>query len=271
LVSGLLGHSYALIADAVESFSDIISSAIVWGGLAVSAKPPDDEHPYGHGKAEPLATLVVGSLLVAAAAGVIVQAVRSVVTPREPPELYTLAVLLVVVIIKEGLFRLASRVGHQIDSTAVSADAWHHRSDAITSVVAAVGISISIFGGPGYESADGWAALLGGGIIAFNGVRFLRRAIYELMDAQPDTEFLKSVSDVAASVPGVKRVEKLLARKMGTVYLCDMHIEVDGSLPVRQAHHLAHQVKDTVRKQLPRIADVLVHIEPYPESTQHSD
>lgn len=262
LVTGLVGHSYALIADAVESFSDIFSSAIVWGGLAISAKPPDAEHPYGHGKAEPLAALAVGMMLMGAAIAIAVQAVRGILSPQEAPAAYTLVVLLGVVVVKEGLFRLYTRVGRRIGSTAVRAEAWHQRSDAITSLIAAVGISVSLFAGPGYESADEWAALGATLIIAFNGSRFIRQAMSELMDRQPDPELLARVRSAAAAVGGVEEVEKLLARKMGITYLVDMHVEVDGDLPVHQAHGIAHRVKDQVRKLNPEVADVLVHIEP---------
>ena len=265
LVAGLVGNSYALIADAVESFSDVISSAIVWGGLAMSAKPPDADHPYGHGKAEPLAALAVGLMLTVAAVGIALQAFRALSAPQQAPATFTLIVLAGVVVVKEGLFRLMSRVGGQIGSTAICADAWHHRSDAITSVAAGVGISISVFGGAGYETADEWAALAASLIIVFNGLRFVRQAARELMDVQPQGELLKDVAAAASSVAGVKRVEKILARKMGTAYLCDMHVEVDGSLPVRLAHDLAHQVKDRVCGQVPQVADVLVHVEPYAE------
>jgi cation diffusion facilitator family transporter len=263
LVAGLLGHSYALVADAIESFADLASSAIVWGGLAISAKPPDANHPYGHGKAEPLATLAVGLMLLGAAVGIAVQSVREIVAPHQAPAAFTLIVLGLVVITKEGLFRVASRVGRQIHSTAVGADAWHHRSDALTSLLAAGGISISLFAGPGYESADDWAALLATGVIVFNGTRFVRLAMSELMDEQPATQLLERVTAAAVSVAGVERVEKVLARKMGTTYLIDMHIEVAGSLPVREAHELAHGVKDQVRRQNPRVSDVLVHVEPH--------
>ena len=264
LVTGLVGHSYALVADAVESFADIGSSAIVWGGLAISVRPPDQDHPYGHGKAEPLAALAVGLMLIGAAIGISVQAVREIVTPHHAPEPYTLIVLLLVVIIKETLFHISSRVSRQIGSTALHADAWHHRSDALTSLFAAIGISVSLLGGTGYEAADDWAALLACGVIAFNGLQFTRRAMGELMDAQPDPQILAGLTAAAESVSGVKAVEKVLARKMGTAYLVDMHIEVDGAMSVRDAHDLAHRVKDEVRRRDTRVDDVLVHVEPHP-------
>ena len=267
LVTGLLGNSYALVADAVESFSDIASSAIVWGGLAISARPPDADHPYGHGKAEPLAALAVGMMLIGAAVGIAVQAAGGLVAPQQVPAAYTLVVLIVVVILKETMFRLQARVGRRIGSTAVSAEAWHHRSDAITSLIAAAGISISLFAGPGYEAADEWAALAATLIIAFNGSRFVRQALSELMDQRPAPEMMERVRSAAADVEGVEGVEKILARKMGTTYLVDMHVEVDGRLPVYDAHAVGHRVKDEVRRRNPQIADVLVHIEPASKPT----
>ena len=262
LVVGVVGHSYALVADAVESFADIASSAMVWGGLAIAAKPPDANHPYGHGKAEPLAALAVGMMLIGAALGIAIEAIHGIRTPQAAPAAYTLVVLLGVIVIKEAMFRLVLRVGRRIGSTAVTADAWHHRSDAITSAMAAFGISISIFAGPGYEAADEWAALGATLVIAFNGSRFVRQALSELMDQQPAPALLGRVRTVAEGVAGVAGVEKLLARKMGLTYLVDMHVEVDGAMPVHDAHELGHQVKDEIRRQLPEVADVLVHIEP---------
>ena len=262
LVTGLVGNSYALIADAVESFADVASSAIVWGGLAISVKPPDADHPYGHGKAEPLAALAVGMMLVGAAVGIAVQAVGGLLSPQQVPAGYTLAVLVVVVVVKETMFRISSRVGRRIASMAVLADAWHHRSDAITSLIAAGGISISLFAGPGYEAADEWAALGATAIIAFNGSRFVRQAMSELMDQRPEPGLIERVRSTAAGVRGVEGVEKLLARKMGTSYLVDMHVEVNGTLPVRDAHAVGHRVKDKICRLHPEVADVLVHIEP---------
>jgi cation diffusion facilitator family transporter len=203
-------------------------------------------------------------MLIGAAVGISVQAVREIVTPHHAPEPYTLIVLLLGVIIKETLFHISSRVSRQIGSTALHADAWHHRSDALTSLFAAIGISVSLLGGEGYEAADDWAALLACGVIAFNGLHFTRRAMAELMDAQPDPQILAGLTAAAESVSGVKAVEKVLARKMGTSYLVDMHIEVDGAMSVRDAHHLAHRVKDEVRRRDTRVDDVLVHIEPHP-------
>jgi cation diffusion facilitator family transporter len=263
LIAGLVGHSYALVADAVESFADCISSIIVWGGLRIAARPPDATHPYGHGKAESLAALACGLMLLGASGGIAVKAIHEIVEPAGPPEAFTLFILLIVVAVKETLFRIGYRVGSEIESTAIRVDSWHHRSDAITSAIAGVGIAVSVFGGSRFAAADGWAALAASGVIAFNGFRFMRAAMSELMDEQPSESFMQRVHTTAGGVAGVLGVEKVLARKVGTAYLVDMHIEVDEWLAVRDAHELAHRVKDTILSEIPSISDVLIHVEPH--------
>lgn len=263
LAAGLIGNSCALVADAVESFSDVASSGVVWSSLAVSARPPDDDHPYGHGKAQPLGGLAVGLIMLGAAVGIGIQAVSQIVAPQTTPEAFTLLVLVLVIVVKETLYRFALKVGDSLDSIVVRAEAWHHRSDMYTSLAAFVGISISVFGGPGYEAADGWAALAASVVIAMNGARFVRMTSDELMDVQPPPEILEGISRAARGVSGVKGVEKVLARKVGTGYLADMHVEVDGDVSVREGHELAHRVKDAVRSHNPQVIDVLIHIEPF--------
>lgn len=265
LLAGLVGHSYALVADAVESLSDCASSVIVWGGLVVASRPPDATHPYGHGKADPLAALVVGAMLVAAAIGISVKAIFEIVRPHHAPAPFTLVVLFAVVLLKEGLYRIASRVAKEIGSVSVGADAWHHRSDAITSLMAAIGIGVALIGGPGYEPADDWAALFASGVVGFNGARFVRGALHELMDAQPPNPVIEIIRTAAFGVPGVLGVEKVLARKSGPTFLVDMHLEVDGDISVRAGHDLAHRVKEAVWAAEPRVADVLIHVEPHGE------
>ncbi|MBM3837972.1 MAG: cation transporter [Verrucomicrobia bacterium] len=262
LTAGLLGHAHALIADGVESFADIFSSLVVWRGLIVSAQPADADHPYGHGKAEPIAAAVVATTLLLAAVWIAVKAGEEILRPHLAPAPFTLAVLFLVVTVKEGLFRYVLREARTVGSTAVHTDAWHHRSDAITSIAAAIGISIALIGGPGYESADDIAAIVAAGIIAWNGWRLLRPAMDELMDASPDLALCAEIRRVAEETSGVAAVEKCLVRKMGYHYFVDMHLEVDPQMTVLRAHEVAHQVKDRVRSQLPMIYDVLVHIEP---------
>ncbi|MBU6399362.1 MAG: cation diffusion facilitator family transporter [Verrucomicrobia bacterium] len=263
LLAGLWGNSHALIADAIESMADMLSAVIVWRSLVLAAKPADADHPYGHGKAEPIASAIVATTLLLAATGIGFKSVQGMLNPaRGAPEPFTLAVLIGVVLIKETLFRFVLREGTTVGSSAVRSDAWHHRSDAITSLAAAIGISVALIGGKGYESADDVAAVVAAGIIAWNGWRLMRPALDELMDAAPNLALIAEIRESAASVAGVHAVEKCIVRKMGYHYLVDMHIEVEPQMTVRQAHDIAHQVKNRVRSRLPVVHDVLVHIEP---------
>lgn len=262
MAAGLLGHSHALVADAVESLADIFSSIVVWRGLVVASTPPDAGHPYGHGKAEPIAAAIVATTLLLAAVGIAIQAVSAILNPKTGPAGFTLVVLLAVVLIKESLFRYALRAADVAGSTVVRTDAWHHRSDVITSLAAAIGISIALIGGKGYESADDIAAIVAAGIIAWNGWRLLRPALDELMDTAPDVALVAQIRQAASAIPQVDRVEKCVVRKMGYNYFVDMHIEVAPNMTVQRAHNIAHSVKDKVREQVPAVRDVLVHIEP---------
>lgn len=262
LVAGLLGHSYALIADAMESMADIGGSLVVWGGLRYSVRPPDENHPYGHGKAESLASMIVAVMLLVAGLGIAVAAIREIVTPHHSPAPFTLWVLVGVVIVKETLYRLGRRAAKESRSGAVLTDAWHHRSDAITSVAAGVGISVAVFGGEKYAPADDIAALFASCIILYNGWKLLKSPLHELLDVdQPDV--IGDVRIVAGAQPGVRGVEKLFARKSGVLYWVDMHLEVDPCMSVRDAHKIAHDVKDAVKAAIPSVADVLIHVEPH--------
>jgi cation diffusion facilitator family transporter len=241
--------------------ADIVGSVVIWGGLHIAAKPADPEHPYGHGKAEALAALIVAAMVGAAGLGIAVKAVYEIITPSGGPEPFTLLVLIGVIIIKETMFRVVRRAARDLGSGAVLVDAWHHRSDAITSAAAFVGISIAVVGGPRYAWADPAAALIAAAVILYNAALLFRRPLAELMDEEP-TELVAEVRRIAESVPGVAAIEKLTARKSGIRYWVDMHLEVAPDMTVRDAHDLAHHVKDTVQQHLPRIADILVHIEP---------
>jgi len=262
LVAGLAGHSHALVADAVESVADLFSSVIVWRGLIVAAEPADEDHPYGHGKAEPLAAAIVAGILLVAAIFITVQAFREIHHPHSAPAAFTLLVLMVVVFIKEGLFRFVLRESLFLESSAVQTDAWHHRSDAITSLAAAIGITVALLGGHGYESADDVAAIIAAAVIAANGWRMLRPALNELMDRAPSREMIERIRQIAQDVSGVEAVEKCLVRKMGYYYYVDMHVEVDPQMTVQRSHDIAHDVKDRIRERIHGVQDVLVHIEP---------
>jgi cation diffusion facilitator family transporter len=262
ITGGILGHSFALVADGIESSADILSSLVVYLGLQYAVKPRDDNHPYGHGKAEPIAALAVGLALVGAAISIAIQSIREIVTPHALPAPFTLIVLAGVLVVKEILFRYVVRIGKEIDSISVQADAWHHRSDAITSALAFVGISIALVGGKGWESADDWAALLASFILLYNAFGQIRPALAELSDVAPSKSIQDQVKATAKRVPGVEDLEKCFARKMGLEFYVDLHVIVNGDLSVREGHRIAHEVKDALLNAYPRISEVLVHIEP---------
>ncbi len=263
LAAGVVGHSYALIADGIESFADIFASLVVWRGLRVASRGADDRYPFGYGRAEPLAAAIVGALMAVAALGIAVQAVREVVTPHHAPAPFTLVVLVLVVAAKETLFRSVLRTARATGSAAVGADAWHHRSDAITSAAAFVGISVALLGGPGWEAADDVAALFAAGVILVNASRILRPAAAELMDRAPAADLLDAVTAAAHEVSGVRRTEKLRVRKVGTSYQVDLHVQADPALSLRDAHVLSGMVKGAIRRAVPTVSDVLVHMEPF--------
>jgi len=260
--AGLFGNSYVLIADGIESALDIAGSVVIWGGLKFAARPPDRTHPYGHGKAEPLAAGLVAMGVLLASIALAVQSVREIFTPHHGPAPFTLVVLIVVIVVKEFLYRVVIRVGKDVESTAVKTDAWHHRADALTSTAAFVGISIALIGGEKWRSADDWAALFACAVIAANGYRLLFPALHEMLDTAPRGEIVATIKQAAASVPGVLNVEKCLVRKMGISFYVDLHIGVDGGISVRDGHAIAHRVKDAIKRTDARIADVLVHVEP---------
>lgn len=268
LIAGVLGNTYALVADAVESAADIFSSLIVWGGLAIAAQPADEDHPYGHGKAEALAAAVVSLMLLAAALGIAIQAVREIRTPHHTPAPWTLVVLVAVIAIKWLLARRVHAIGFDIGSTAVKADAFHHLSDAFTSAAAFIGITVAVVGsrwrgGSGWESADDWAALFAAGIIAYNAVSILRPAMHDLMDRMPGEEVVGPIRRAAESVPGVLAVEKLAVRRSGLALHASIHVQADSQMSLEAAHRLGGRVKAAMRREVPTLNDVLVHMEPY--------
>jgi cation diffusion facilitator family transporter len=262
ILAGVLGNSYALVADGIESMLDIISSLAVWRGLRLASSPPNERFPYGYGKAEPLALLAVATALFAASTGIAIQSVREILTPHHAPAPFTLFVLVGVVITKEILFRRLSKTGNDIGSQAVIADAWHHRADSVTSLAAFIGISVALIAGPGYESADDWAALAACVVIATNGYRLLRSGLREVIDAAPPPETEKQIRALSSQVAGVGQIEKCRVRKSGLVFFVEIHIVVDGDLPVRKGHDIAHHVEDVLLGSNLGIQDVTVHIEP---------
>jgi cation diffusion facilitator family transporter len=267
-ITGILGNSYALIADAIESATDIFTSTMLLFGLKWSARPADDDHPYGHGKAEAAISVGISVMLFAAAVLIAYKSVLNIMTPHKTPAPYTLIVLVVVIVAKEVLYRVVLRTAKEIKSDAVQADAIHHRSDAITSLAAFIGISIGVIGGKGYEVADDYAALFASAVILINAYTIFRPALGELLDENLDPKLNAEVKQLALEVSQVLRVEKCLIRKMGVFKFADLHIWVDRNLSVVEGHEIAHRVKDHIIDRLPQFADVMIHIEPSPPNTE---
>jgi len=260
---GIFGNTYALIADGAESLIDILSSVLVWAGFRVAARPPDADHPYGHGKAEPLAALAVAVFIFGVAGWIGWSAIHEILTPHPGPHWATLPLLAGVVAVKMWFSRRMRAAGEAVGSTALGVEALHHYSDAITSAAAFVGIAVAVWGGAGYETADDWAALLACAVIAFNGVIMFNRALADVMDTAVSTAFENEVRAVALGVSGVSALDKCRVRKSGLSHLVDIQVRVDGDLTVRAGHAIAHAVKDALLASAPHaISDVTVHIEP---------
>lgn len=261
-VGGVLGHSYALIADAIESSGDVFTSGMMWLGLRWSQRPADKDHPYGHGKGEALISLGIALVLVIAAVVIAVKSVQNIITPHKVPAAYTLIILIAVIVAKELLFRFQLKTSRETNSPAVRADAFHHRSDAITSAAAFIGISIGLIGGPGFEVADDYAALFASVIIVVNAVRIARPAVGELLDEDLDPALNREVIALASGVEKVAHVERCRIRKMGPFKIADLHIWVDKNLTVEEGHRISHEVKDLIQHRHPLFSDVMIHIEP---------
>ena len=261
-LAGFFGNSYALIADAIESTTDILSSFLVLFGIKYANKPADKNHPYGHGRAEPLITFLVVGFLITSATIIAYESILNINTPHELPKTWTLFVLVPLIIWKEISFRLVMRKAKKINSSSLKADAWHHRSDAITSVAAFIGISIALYFGKGYETADDWAALFASGFILYNSYLIFRPALGEIMDEHLYDDLVEKIRQVSITVDGIITTEKCFIRKAGMVYHVDLHAIVDGNRSVKEGHDLAHKLKDTLKKEITEIGHVLIHIEP---------
>ena len=259
---GILGNSYALIADAIESSGDVFSSLLVVLGLKFATKPPDDNHPYGHGKIEPLITFAVVGFLILAGVLIVVESIHNIAIPHKAPAAFTLWFIGGIIVIKEGFFRFVSRKGDETGSTSLKADAWHHRSDAITSLCAFIGILIAVVLGDKYAQADDWAALVASAIIFYNAYRIFRPAFGEVMDEHVYPEMVEEIRKFSAEVEGVIDTEKCRIRKSGMLYYIDLHITVNGKATVDEGHSIAHNLKAHLMEEIPSIADVLVHVEP---------
>lgn len=262
IAAGILGNSYALVADGIESVSDVFSSILVLVGLRYAQKPADKNHPYGHGKIEPLVTFVIVGFLIASSLLIAYQSYQNILTPHQVPKAWTLLLLGGIILWKELSYRIVLRNSKLTGSSSLKADAWHHRADAITSVAAFIGISIALCIGEGYETADDWAALLASGIILYNAYKIFRPALGEILDEDMYEDISLKIKEVAREVPGVMAIEKCHIRKTGMPYCVDIHLIVNGNITVKEGHDIAHKLKDTLQRQLPSIASVLIHVEP---------
>jgi cation diffusion facilitator family transporter len=261
-LAGFFGNSYALTADAIESTTDIFSSFLVLFGIKYSNKPADENHPYGHGRAEPLITFLVVGFLITSATIIAYESISNIGTPHELPKSWTLFVLGAIIIWKEYSFRLVMKRSIESNSSSLKADAWHHRSDAITSVAAFIGISIALILGKGYESADDWAALFAAGFIFYNSYKIFRPALGEIMDEHLNEDLIVEIRKVAQKVDGVVNTEKCFIRKAGMKYHVDLHAIVNANITVKEGHEISHLLKDTLREEIPELGHVLIHIEP---------
>jgi cation diffusion facilitator family transporter len=262
-VAGYFGNSYALVADAIESTTDIFSSLLVLFGIKYSNKPPDKNHPFGYGRAEPLITFLIVGFLITSATIIAFESVKKIGTAHELPESWTLLVLGAIIIWKEISFRLVIKKSKETNSSSLKADAWHHRSDAITSIAAFVGISIALFFGKGYESADDWAALFASGFILYNSYLIFRPALGEIMDEHLYDDLQAEIRHISQKVEGIVDTEKCFIRKAGMKYQIDLHAIVDANITVKQGHELSHKLKDSLQKEIPELGYIIVHIEPH--------
>lgn len=261
-LAGVFGNSYALIADAIESTTDIFSSLLVLFGLKYAKRPADKNHPYGHGKIEPLITFLVVAFLVISAGLIAHESIQNIQTPHKVPKPWTLLVLGAIILWKEVSYRIVIKKSKETNSSSLKADAWHHRSDAITSIMAFIGISIALLFGKGYETADDWAALLASAFIIYNSYLIFRPALGEIMDEYSYDELLEEIREESNKVEGILGTEKCFIRKAGMKYHVDLHAIVDGKISVTEGHEISHHLKDHLRNTIPNLGHVLIHIEP---------
>ena len=266
LVGGLVGHSYALVADAAESAFDLFGSLAVWTGVRIADRDATEEYPFGFGKAEALAGASVALLLVLASVGIAIASIHEIRTPHHAPEVWTLGVLAAVIVVKELMTKRVRRIALAEGSTALAADAQHHRSDALTSAAAFVGIAVALICGDGWESADDWAALAAAGIIAFNGIGLLRTAVADLMDRVASPDVVAAIRSAATAVDDVRAIEKMAVRRAGRGYWVDIHVQADPAMSLEEAHVVSGKVKSSIRAASPQVLGVLVHMEPHDDS-----
>jgi len=262
ILIGLVGHSTAVVADGFESAGDVVASSFVLFGFAIASRPPDEDHPYGHGRYETLTGLIVGLVLLLGGVGICYRSLQNVAGIHPPPAAYGLWPLLVSMVAKALLSGIKFKYGRRIGSSALVADAWNDFVDIISAVAAATALGLTLYDPARFWAADHYGGFAVGLIVVFTGIRVAKETSERLTDTMPSSELLAEIRTVANSVAGVRSVEKCYARSTGLQYHVDLHIDVDPDMSVRDSHEIATNVRFTLREQLDWVADVLVHVEP---------
>lgn len=266
-VAGILGHSAAMVADAVHSLSDFVTDVIVLVFVRISSKPKDKSHDYGHGKYETLAMTIIGVALLAAAIGIIFGGAVKIADwlggqQLEAPGMLALWAALLSIVLKEAVYRYSMVKARQLNSQAVEANAWHHRSDALSSVGTAIGIGGAIFLGQRWTVLDPVASVIVGAFIVKVAVELLRRGIGDLLEQSLPDEIESEILQLAATVEGIAEPHDLRTRRIGNHYAIELHILVDGDIPLREAHDRASEVEELLKSHYGEDTHVVVHVEP---------
>jgi cation diffusion facilitator family transporter len=259
---GLLAHSTSVLAAGVEFAGDVIASAIVLVGLQLASRPPDAEHPYGHGRIETLAGFLLGVLLAGAGLAICYHSLQAIGLKHAPPGSIAIAALAVAIVLRTIMSIVKFRVGRRINSSSLVADAWNDTVDILSAVAALTAVALATYNPDRFLAADHYGGFAVGLVVIITGIRVVRETSLELMDTMPSSDRTDRIQEVASQVPGVIRVEKSFARKTGLQYHVDLHIEVDPNMTVAGSHEIAARVRSTLRRELPWVADVLVHVEP---------
>ena len=267
LIGGFFTHSQALIADGIHTLSDLASDVVVLIAAKMASKDADDDHPYGHGRFETVATVILGLALAGVAVGIGMSAIGRLMNPERLTQPAPLALLFaaLAIVSKEGLYHFTMAVANRIDSKMLKANAWHHRSDAISSVLVALGVAGSVFLEiPWLDSA---AAILVAGMIFYMGARLILDSTMELVDTALDPKKTAEIKQYIASIEGVEHMHLLRTRKMGNTVLADVHLQVNSYLSVSEGHFIAENVIHKLRKKFPEMHDITVHIDPEDDET----
>ena len=260
---GLKANSTAVVSDGIESATDVLASSLVLFGLMMAAKPPDAEHPYGHGRLETLSGMAVGIILAVAGSLIAFESLRRAMHRHGPPATFAVWPVLISIVIKGSLFLIKRHLGREIRSTSLLADAWNDGMDTLSGFVALIGVSLEAYVPKQFSIADETGGFLVGMIVITLGIRIVRDTTFQLMDTMPNRDLLDEVRKVAMKVPGTLGVEKCFARKTGLQYHVDLHLEVDPEMTVAESHEIATEVRGKIRGELSWVADVLVHVEPH--------